>query len=158
MYWQLAHWPGYLGPAAGLLRPLHDDGELERLADRTLVGARYEARQLARRILRDVGELPQRAGGRAMRAHLQTLARRCERGVLIECSRNTPSLVSVSSSPRAAGPIQRAGRLPRKRARSRARHLRHRHVLSVCRERDLNRDAIPLRAWRSARRRAEHRR
>lgn len=31
-----------LGPAAGLLRLLHDDGELERLADRTLVGARDE--------------------------------------------------------------------------------------------------------------------
>lgn len=48
MYWHLAHWPGYLGLAAGL-RPLHHDGELERLADRTLVGARDEAQQLARR-------------------------------------------------------------------------------------------------------------
>jgi hypothetical protein len=57
MYRHLAHWPGYLGPAAGPLRPLHDDGELERLAHRTLVSARHEARQLARRILRDAADL-----------------------------------------------------------------------------------------------------
>jgi hypothetical protein len=42
----LAHWPGYLGLAAGLLRPFHVDGQLERLADRALVRARDEARQL----------------------------------------------------------------------------------------------------------------
>jgi hypothetical protein len=46
MYRHLAHWPGYLGLAAGLLRPLHANGELDRLADRALVHARDEARRL----------------------------------------------------------------------------------------------------------------
>jgi hypothetical protein len=46
MYRHLAHWPGYLGLAAGLLRPLHTTGELDRLADRALVHARDEARRL----------------------------------------------------------------------------------------------------------------
>ena len=46
MYRHLARWPGYLGLAAGLLRPLHEDGELERLADRALVGGRDEARHV----------------------------------------------------------------------------------------------------------------
>jgi len=46
MYRHLAHWPGYLELAAGLLRPFHVDGELERLADRALGRARDEARRL----------------------------------------------------------------------------------------------------------------
>ena len=46
MYRHLAHWPGYLGLAAGLLRPLHANGALERLADDALRCARREARRL----------------------------------------------------------------------------------------------------------------
>ena len=42
----LAHWPGYLGLAAGLLRPLDANGALERLADDALRCARREARRL----------------------------------------------------------------------------------------------------------------
>jgi hypothetical protein len=46
MYRQLAHWPGYLGLAAGLLRPLHASGALDRLAHDALRSARREARRL----------------------------------------------------------------------------------------------------------------
>ena len=46
MYRHLAHWPGYLGLATGLLRQLHANGELDRLADRAIVHARDEARRL----------------------------------------------------------------------------------------------------------------
>jgi hypothetical protein len=45
IYRHLAHWPGYLGLAAGLLRPLHE-GELERLADRALAGARRWSKRI----------------------------------------------------------------------------------------------------------------
>ena len=46
MYRHLAHWPGYLELAAGLLRPLHADGRLSRLVDDALGDARAEARRL----------------------------------------------------------------------------------------------------------------
>jgi len=67
MYRQLAHWPGYLGLAAGLLRPFHVDGQLARLADHALVRARDEARRLGP--WADPGDLP--APTPAIRDHIE---------------------------------------------------------------------------------------